>query len=214
MQSRDTDIITVLRDLLFDDLVGGAAYYKVVPSVDHSNIKIKVRNPLNTFVERNMESPYIKDSPRCVFREWMTKNEILNVYGKEMSKDDIKLLEDKWTDMYDTSMYYVRLHNRRGVVKGLDTDAVVIPGYPTETFTSNEYIPVYDVEWVEVDENFVMQRYNTIRIGEEIYILRGVDENVIRSRSNPTYCGLSTNGICFLNRSNKPYSLVLACAHL
>jgi hypothetical protein len=59
-----------------------------------------------------------------------------------------------------------------------------------------------------------MQRYETIRIGEEIYILRGKDENVMRSRSNPSYCSLTLNGVYFLNRSEKPYSMVLACAHL
>jgi len=60
----------------------------------------------------------------------------------------------------------------------------------------------------------MMRRYSNIRIGEEIYILRGEDTNVFRSKSNPSYCGLSVNGIYFLNRGNKPYSMVLACTHL
>mgnify|MGYP003435751189 FL=1 len=59
-----------------------------------------------------------------------------------------------------------------------------------------------------------MQRYTTIRIGEEIYILKGKDDKVMRSKSNPSYCNLSVNGIYFLNRGLKPYSMVLACAHL
>lgn len=59
-----------------------------------------------------------------------------------------------------------------------------------------------------------MQRYETIRIGEEIYILRGRNESVIRSVSTPSQCTLSVNGIYFLNRGLKPYSMVLACAHL
>jgi len=59
-----------------------------------------------------------------------------------------------------------------------------------------------------------MQRYSTIRIGEEIYILKGKDDKVMRSKSNPSYCSLSVNGIYFLNRGLKPYSMVLACAHL
>ena len=59
-----------------------------------------------------------------------------------------------------------------------------------------------------------MQRYSTIRIGEEIYILKGKDDKVMRSKSNPSYCTLSVNGIYFLNRGLKPYSMVLACAHL
>ena len=59
-----------------------------------------------------------------------------------------------------------------------------------------------------------MQRYNTIRIGDEFYILRGKDENVIRSQSNPNYCGLTVNGVVFLNRSKEPYSLILKCASM
>ena len=59
-----------------------------------------------------------------------------------------------------------------------------------------------------------MQRYEVVRIGEEIYILKGKNEQVMRSKSNPSYCSLSVNGVYFLNRSSEPYSLVLTCAHL
>ena len=59
-----------------------------------------------------------------------------------------------------------------------------------------------------------MQRYQTIRIGESVYILKGIDNEVIRSNSNPSYCGLSVNGVYFVNRGSEPYSLVLACSHL
>ena len=59
-----------------------------------------------------------------------------------------------------------------------------------------------------------MQRYKSIRIGENIHILYGKDEEVIRSQDNPTYCTLSVNGIYFLNRVSEPYSLVMACDKL
>jgi len=59
-----------------------------------------------------------------------------------------------------------------------------------------------------------MQRYNTIRIGDDIYILKGKDENVVRSKDNPNFCSLTINGVYFLNRSKQPYSLILKCAHL
>jgi len=70
---------------------------------------------------------------------------------------------------------------------------------------------VYEVEWIETDKDFVMQRYSTVRIGEEIYILRGIDKNVIRTKDNPTECRLSVNGVWFNNRSGEPYSMVQAC---
>lgn len=217
MQSRDTDIITVLRDLLLDLLITGYSFYRVVPTVENNNIRIQALSPLNTFIDRNFESPYIKNSYRAVVRNWMTKNQILNEYGKDMKQSDRKLLNEKWDSVYENAMYYVRMGETGGIpnTDGIQAGVEVTPGYPdSRNGTMHELIPVYEVEWLETDKDFVMQRYKTIRIGEQIYILKGKDEQVMRSQSNPTHCGLSVNGIYFLNRGVKPYSMVLACAHL
>ena len=64
-------------------IITGYTFYRVEPTVDNSNIKIKALNPLNVFVDRNIESPYVKNSYRIVIRHWMTKSQILNKYGKE-----------------------------------------------------------------------------------------------------------------------------------
>lgn len=217
MQSRDTDMMSVLRDLLLDLLITGYAFYKVEPTLDNNDIKIRALNPLNTFIDRNFESPYIKNSYRSVIRTWLSKSQILNKYGKLMSKEDIQNIEDKWGSMYDTAMYYIKAVDNQcsPVTNGLQAGVEVTPGYPDSRIGSyQELIPVYEVEWIETDSDFVMQRYESIRIGEEVYILKGKNNNVIRSKSNPSYCSLSVNGIYFLNRGVKPYSLVLACAHL
>lgn len=219
MQSRETDILTVLRQLILDLLVTGYTFYRVEPTIGNNNIKIKVLDPLNTFVDRNIESPYVKDSYRSVVRHWMNKNQILNKYGKELSKKDRDLIKDKWESLYENSLYCVRVgNNKNGIPRtdGILAGTEVTPGYPlqSDSSTTSELIPVYEVEWIEVDKDFIMQRYESVRIGEEIYILRGKNENVIRSRSNPSYCGLSINGVYLLNRGNEPYSLVLACADL
>lgn len=217
MQSRDTDIMTVLRDLLLDLLITGYAFYRVKPTPEKDNIKIQVLSPLNTFIDRNLDSPYIKNSYRAVVRSWLTKNQILNEYGRYMSQDDRKLLEDKWESIYDNAMYYIHMSESNGmpITNGLDAGHEVTPGYPdTNIGYTHELIPVYEVEWLEVDNDFVMQRYKTIRIGEEIYILKGKDETAMRTKSNPSVCTLSINGIYFLNRGSKPYSMVLACSHL
>lgn len=216
MQSRETDIVTVLRQLLLDLLVTGFTFYRVEPTVGNNNIKIKVLSPLNTFPDINIESPYVKDSQRIVVRHWMTKTQILNKYGKEMSAKDRQLIDEKWESLYSNAIYYVRLgNNKEGIpiTNGIQAGIEVTPGYPTDTYSKlHDLIPVYEVEWIEVDKDFVMQRYETIRIGEEVYILRGKSDNVIRSKSNKSYCGLSVNGVYLLNRASQPYSLVLACA--
>lgn len=217
MQSRDTDITTVIKTLILDLLITGYTFYKVKQTVSGDNIKIEALDPRNVFPDRNLESPYVKDSYRIVVRHWMSKEQIRNIYGDQLSKEDNELLEEKWDSIYDNSMHYIRMYkNKEGLpaTDGILAGYEVTPGYPLTNYGNIELIPVYEVEWLETDKDFVMQRYETIRIGEEIYILKGKNESVIRSRSNPKYCSLSVNGVYFLNRSTEPYSLVLACAHL
>ena len=219
MQSRETDIVTKLKQLLLDLLITGYTFYRVKPSVGNTNVSIEELDPLNTFPDKNLESPYVKDSQRVVVRKWLTKQSILNIYGKKLKKSDLDLIKESWRDAFDTSTYYVRqfqYSNGTPMTDGLQAGKEIVPGYPTGPYNTYNYklIPVYEVEWIETDKNHVMQRYNTVRIGESIYILYGKDDNVIRSQDNPTQCSLSVNGVYFTNRGSEPYSLVLACASL
>lgn len=213
LQSRHTDFTTKLRLLLIDLLVTGYCFYRVSSSQGNNNINIEVLDPRNVFIDRNPDSPYIKDSYKSVIRKWLTKNQILAKYGKELSASDRKNLKDDWTD--DSLSEY---HRATGPVITVyedmeeEEDEEVIPGKPHDD--RGNLIPVYEVEWIETDEDFIMQRYTTIRINDEYYILRGKDDSVIRSKSNPNYCGLTVNGVVFLNRSKEPYSLILKCASL
>ena len=215
MQSSETDFVTKLRQLFIDLLVTGYCYFRIKPSLSKTNIEIEVLNPLNTFVDNNPESPYVKNSNRSVVRQWLTKSQIIAKYGKELSKEDIQKMKDDWTD--DSIAEYRRDY---GPVVSIDEDEEddedvdLLPGYPDDDSYKYNYIPVYDVEWIETDSNYTMQRYNCIRIGEEFYILRGQDNNVIRCQDNPNYCTLTVNGVYFLNRARQPYSLILKCAHL
>jgi hypothetical protein len=88
------------------------------------------------------------------------------------------------------------------------------PGHPYDENGLQKLIPVYEVEWLETDKDFVMQRYSSVRIGGDIYIINGKDSNVIRSKDNPNYASLTVNGVYFTNRTSEPYSLMLACADL
>ncbi len=211
IQSRHTDLVTKLRQLLTDILITGYCFYRVI-SKNNTNIDIEVLNPLNVFIDRNPDSIYIKDSYRVVVRSWLTKSQVLAKYGKELSKEDISKLRDDWQDK--TTGEYRRSNSPViSVYDDMDDeDEDIIPGRPHSD--RGNLIPVYEVEWIETDDNFVVQRYNTIRISDEYYILRGKDENVIRSQSNPNQCSLTVNGVVFLNRSKEPYSLILKCASM
>ena len=211
IQSRHTDLVTKLRQLLTDILITGYCFYRVI-SKNNTNIDIEVLNPLNVFIDRNPDSIYIKDSYRVVVRSWLTKSQVLAKYGKELSKENISKLRDDWQDK--TTGEYRRSNSPViSVYDDMDDeDEDIIPGRPHSD--RGNLIPVYEVEWIETDDNFIMQRYNTIRISDEYYILRGKDENVVRSQSNPNQCSLTVNGVVFLNRSKEPYSLILKCASM
>ena len=215
MQSRQTDMITKARQLLLDLLITGYTFFKIGETPSKTNINIEVLNPLNTFIDRNPDSIYVKDSYRVVVRRWYTRAQVLNKYGKDLSQDDVRAIKETWKDPQRSAIYGHAYLNETISINAREMAEQVLPGYPDNFLAHRlEMIPVYEVEWIEVDKDYVMQRYQTIRIGEEIYILKGIDESVVRSADNPSYCGLSVNGVVFLNRSNEPYSLVLACASL
>ena len=72
-QARIIDFLEKRKTLLIDLLVSGTCYYKVEPSSSDGNINLRILNPINTFIDRNPNSPYLKDSYRSVIREYMTK---------------------------------------------------------------------------------------------------------------------------------------------
>lgn len=217
IQSRNTDLVTKLKQLFIDLLVTGYNFYRVTPSPSGQNVQIECLNPLNVFPDLNYDSPYIKDSYRVVIRKYLTRNEVLNKYGDLLSKEDISKIKELWEDHldYSNSVYVRGLVNSCGgpATDGIRAGEEITPGYPEQHWYryDNSIIPVYEVEWIEVDKKFIMQRYSTVRIGEEIYILNGKDEDVIRTKDAPEKCSLTVNGVWFNNRSGEPYSMVKAC---
>lgn len=226
IQSRHTDISNKLRMLLLDLLVSGTAFYKVRPSSEETNVVIEVFNPMNVFVDKNPSSQYVKDAYRVVVRKWMTKQQILNEYGDELDRDSIAELGDLFEHYADYGHVYIRSMEGvptsrpySGDASGLRAGDVAVPGFPVENKDTLAYklIPVYEVEWVDVDKEngtYVQNRYEGVKIGESIYIARGKSKHVIRSIDNPTKCGLSVNGIYLTNRNHEAQSLVLQCAPL
>ena len=219
MQNRKTDFTTKMTQLLRDLLVTGYNFYQVKPSAKKTNVEIEVLNPLNTFIDKNPNSPYVKDSYRVVVRRWLTKSQILNMYGPEMSREDVENLKENWKEELDYSAKYIKLMHTNCESLGIvgDTEAVTEPGHPGKrngSYNPNyEQIPVYEVEWIETDKDFVEQLYQTVRIGQDICILRGKKEDVVRSQDEPSRCSLTVNGVYFDNRNDEPFSLVLACAN-
>ena len=216
LQSRNVDIKTKLRQLFVDLLVTGYTFYRVKPSSSGNNIQIECLNPLNVFPDLNYDSPYINDSHRVVIRTYLTRNQILSKYGKLLSREDIKKVKELWQDHLETSnSYYVRsVATSMGTpaTDGIRAGEEITPGYPEQHWYryDNDLIPVYEVEWIETDNNFIEQRYSSVRIGEEIYIINGKDE-VIRTKDCPEKATLTINGVWLNNRGAEPYSMVINC---
>ncbi len=221
MQSRDIDFLNNGRLLLTDLLITGTCYYRTLENAEGTNVDLKALNPLHTFLDRNFSSKFHKDSQRVVIRDYMTKNEILQNYGELLTQEDIDSLD---TSLYvDNDSTYVRSFgdsivgvadpSSEGILGGFE----VTPLYNLNSNFKLRRFPVYDVEWLQVDKEdgkFITNRYRGIRIGYSIYILMGKVNNVTRSVSNPTKCGLSVNGVFYSDRNGNPFSLILATANL
>lgn len=214
IQSRSTDLTTKLKQLFIDLLVTGYTFFRVIPN--DNNVQIECLDPLNTFPDYNYDSPYINESHKIVVRKYLTEEEVLNKYGKKLSKEEIETIKNKWhyPDWYDSFIVH-DYSNGLGqpLTDGIRAGEEVTPGFPANRRKNriyNDIIPVYEVEWIEVDKDFIEQRYSAVRIGDEIYIINGKDD-VVRTKDNPTKATLSVNGVWFNNRGSEPYSMVLNC---
>ena len=69
MLSRDIDFKNKMKELILDILITGETYFKVLPSSGGTNVNIEILNPLNTFVDRDYKSVYMKNGYRSVARK-------------------------------------------------------------------------------------------------------------------------------------------------
>ena len=220
LQSEDINIKDKLRQLCMDVLITGQQYFRSSPTSANNNIKIEVFDPRNVFVERNPNSIHINDSRRAVVRKWMSKEDIISEFGNKLTKEDINNLDEMWNNIYtpvNTVTVAAVGTGRQFMMDANQKSLHINAGYPTTERGAyyNNLIPVYEIEWIKTDtKTFIQNRYSAIRIGENIYIINGKDDNVIRSQSNPEKCKLSIDGIQYTTRSGSPWSLVLACAAL
>ncbi len=221
MQNRDIDFVNNRKILLTDLLVTGTCYYRTLESPSKHNVELRILNPLHTFLDRNFYSKFHKNSQRVVIRDYMTKNEILRNFGELLTREDIDSLdssilktnESSYIRNFGDSVIGIADPESDGILGGFE----VTPLYNFNSGFKLRRFPVYDVEWLQVDEEdgkFITNRYRGIRIGAEIYILIGKVKNVTRTVSDPTNCTLSVNGVFYSDRNGNPFSLILSTASL
>lgn len=231
--SREIDLKNKLRELLTDLLIGGCCYYRVRPSGGKDNLVLDVLNPLDTFIERNPNSFFLNKSRRAVIRRWLTKDEILEEFGEDLTSAAISEVENYFsgTRKYDYTDDHVVINTtmdellengdtqRRptpGILAGLE----VHPLWPDDADEwyqdlSNRVIPVYECQWLEFDKKKNRSVLKEgVRIGGEVYIYRDEPEYYIRSKSDPRSCKLNLNGMFFNDKNGQPFSLIQATMSL
>ena len=152
----------------------------------------------------------------------MTQEEIIIKYGNLLTKKDIDDLgELKDYDYINNNMILVTGSGARcgdysnpGLLNNIGV-------HPEDTYNYNrkfELIPVYEVEWIDwvrtPDGKIKGNRYETIRIASDIYILLGEDKDAVRDMDATNEITLKLNGMFYTDGHGNPYSLMLKTADL
>lgn len=226
-RNRELDIKNKLRELLTDLFVGGCMYWRAKPSGGKDNLRLDVLNPLDTFIERNPNEFFLNKSRRAVIRRWLTRDEIFEEFGEDLSSEAASELEKYYTtpnrndqstahfvlpdvmDSYlDDGSKSSRSRLKPGILAGLEAHPI---WDREEYFTRwrNKVLPVYECQWLEFDrkENRSVL-HEGVKIGDDIYIVHGEPEYYIKSKHNPRSCSLNINGMFFNDKNGQPFSLI------
>lgn len=222
LQNRQIDFMNKLEQLLLDLLIAGQAYYKVVPTHAGTNFRIELCDPLNTWVDKDPKSRYMKNAYKAVVRKWMTPEEIEIKYGDYLSQKELKEIRE-WKNFYDEEGNFALITGQTarcgklspGILAGTEV-------HPFDEDRSEEYrrfdlVPVYEVEWIDSkkeEDKWVGYTYSVTRIGQDIYVLEDNNVSMPRDIDAPNEPRLSINGIWYTNGHGGPYSLMLATADL
>ena len=219
-QSRNIDLKNKMHELLTDLLISGTGYFRVKPTSSRDNISFEILNPIDTFVEKDPNSIYLADSRRAVVRRYMTAEDVISEYGEYLSKDDIKSIRENNGRVENNSgYYYIRATSdanigtwnktHTGILGGLEVNPVWNGDESYYSNNNHRLWTVYEVEWIEVDNNGYQTRHEGIRIGDEIYITKGESDYVHRTKDNPKRCRLSINGLFLLSKNGEPNSIII-----
>lgn len=220
LQDRRIDFKNKLEQLFLNMLISGEAYYQTVKSHNGTNFRLELLDPMNTWVDKDPKSRYMKNGHKSVIRKWMTEEEIIIKYGDYLTESDIKELSRYKMHFSENSNFLLITgqESRCGSIKnpGIMHGIGAHPEAVDYMFERQwDLIPVYEVEWIDYkkqDGKYIGVRYHVTRIHSDIYILDGEDEDMPRDIDEQNEARLSVNGIWYTNGHGAPYSLMLATA--
>lgn len=220
LQDRRIDFKNKLEQLFLNMLISGESYYQVVKSHNGTNFRLELCDPMNTWVDKDPKSRYMKNGHKSVIRKWMTEEEIIIKYGDYLTESDIKELSRYKMHFSENSNFLLITgqESRCGSIKnpGIMHGVGAHPEAVDYMFERQwDLIPVYEVEWIDYkkkDGKYIGVRYHVTRIHSDIYILDGEDDDMPRDIDEQNEARLSVNGIWYTNGHGAPYSLMLATA--
>lgn len=220
LQDRRIDFKNKLEQLFLNMLISGESYYQVVKSHNGTNFRLELCDPMNTWVDKDPKSRYMKNGHKAVIRKWMTEEEIIIKYGDYLTESDIKELSRYKMHFSENSNFLLITgqESRCGSIKnpGIMHGVGAHPEAVDYMFERQwDLIPVYEVEWIDYkkkDSKYIGVRYHVTRIHSDIYILDGENEDMPRDIDEQNEARLSVNGIWYTNGHGAPYSLMLATA--
>lgn len=212
----------IREDLLRDLLVAGTAFYRAVPTPSGDNLDIEVYSPKDIYFEKDPNSNFVEDCSKIALKRFMSINTILEKYGELLTQSQVDELLEKVDDLkYDTgSSSLIRYNNTDVIGMGQQGTFPVVPDSDeSDTYYNRRTnsILVTEVEWIDTiieDKKPVNYLQRVIKIGKDIWIIYDCEEITSREGDNPRGTRLSFGGVFFMNRHDKPISLVEDCMDL
>lgn len=217
------DLKSKLESILEDLLLTGETYHRIYAIGEGTDPILEIVKTENLFFSLNLNDKNLDNCQSIVHREFMSRQEVLNKYGHYMTREQLE-------DLFGGSVEV--LMGRRWKTSYIDNN---IPdtfdeGYSRQyTINNSSPIEVFHTEWIAnnkveaLDEyelvegnntsntykgkRFRQDKYETVRIGTDIYVNMGKSIDQRRTKGNLYKASLSYNGIRFKGRGGEPFSL-------
>lgn len=220
-QDHNVQLINKRKELFLALAIAGECYFETNTDLEEQLPELDVIHPLNAFVEFNPNSPHINRSTKAVVRKFLSRQEILMRYGHLMKPEDINKLQSKEAFLQENKPTYITHTGDSGIIAGVSAGLELTQLNDWQRWFYHDRRPVYEVQFLAANEyedstgkkRYRLDRYETVRLGTDIYILKGKADNVFRAE-NSNDQRLTIGGIRYAANEGKPYSLVLATANL
>lgn len=218
-----------------DQIITGKEFYQVRVLKKGQDPYFKVLDPRNVRVNADDDVVWAKEASSAIIKERMSPIEVMDRYGSELKQNEIDLLESELEQYHSAA----KIHDATDLENGLVSNEVL-----TEASMEVHHVEfksirkvnvlkmtegekkilrlISDEELVElpkkrrkqVKNRYIQDLWRCTRIGDGIYVDMGKEKYPVRSITHPSKVNLTINGRINRTRTDKPYSLVLACRDL